>query len=699
MDANKLYILRDFIGTNKVLFKIPVYQRNYDWSETNCNRLLNDIKKIIKTGEKHFLGTIVFMAEKDGGFALREYIIIDGQQRLTTIMILLKALADVCASIGSDCESTIYEEYLHNRKCSEEFKVKLKPIKSDNEQFMLLLKSRFDEIDKETHIYKNYNVSKLFFEKLIADGMDPDGILEALDKLEIVEIVLTKGEDDPQVIFESINSTGLDLTNSDLIRNFLLMNAENQDYLYENYWLDIEKALKSGSNYSNLDLFFVQYLVCKTSTPANSKYLYEKFVKLYDDFEYTQQTLLEELKYFADIFKTFVYGNEKYSKEVNIQLKKIRDLNQSTCYPFLMHIFDDYNQGVIDEDTLIKILELLVSYLLRRIVCGVPSNSLRGLFVYLYNRVFKVTANKNCYYDSINKFIYSITSKDVMPTNSEFEKYLSTSNVYSNTALCKFLLMDIENGDSKEILKSDNLTIEHIMPQSLSSSWSHISKERHEEYVHTLGNLSVTGYNSELSNKSFDEKKQIIHENSKAVILNSDVLNQDIWDIETIKSRTKRLTGILLKRYNVEEIINKNIEFEYSTIITLDNYDEVTGKKLLYFTFENDTYKQNKYILMLLDIIRLLYKKNPEKIIKLAESNYSFNARSTHAHISSTGENQRWTSKLFENIYIECNLSSWSCMKFIDALLDEFGIDKSVFKIHVRIEENDNEVDEEIEII
>lgn len=153
MDAHKLWMLRDFIGTNKVLFRIPVYQRNYDWSESNCNRLLDDIYGIMQSGDKHFLGTIVFMAAKSGGFALQEYIIIDGQQRLTTLMLILKALSVVAESVGDDCYHEIEEQYLHNKYCSEEFKVKLKTIKSDNNQFTLLLEGKIDEMDEDTHIY------------------------------------------------------------------------------------------------------------------------------------------------------------------------------------------------------------------------------------------------------------------------------------------------------------------------------------------------------------------------------------------------------------------------------------------------------------------------------------------------------------------------------------------------------------------
>jgi uncharacterized protein with ParB-like and HNH nuclease domain len=697
MDAHKLWMLRDFIGTNKVLFRIPVYQRNYDWSESNCNRLLDDIYGIMQSGDKHFLGTIVFVAAKSGGFALQEYIIIDGQQRLTTLMLILKALSVVAESVGDDCYHEIEEQYLHNKYCDEEFKVKLKPIKSGNNQFLLLLEDKIDEMDEDTHIYHNFMLCKERFERWAEKSINPSHVLDALTKLEIVEIVLTKGEDDPQVIFESINSTGLELSNADLIRNYLLMNADDQEKLYENYWLYIEKTLRNKMDYSNLDAFFMQYIVYKTSKPVNSRQLYNSFVKLFKDSGYSQENILKELRYYAEIFGAFVYGSDRYSDRINKLLYRLRVLNQTTCYPFLLHVFDDYHQGVITEETVEKILQFILAYLLRRMVCGVPSNTLRGLFTYLYNRIFKVASNKQKYYETLNKFLFTVSSKDVIPSAAEFERALQKANIYGNNALCRFLLLDIENGDGKEILQAENLTIEHIMPQTLSADWSHIRPEEHEEYLHTLGNLSVTGYNSELSNKSFAEKRDIIRENSKAVILNSDVLDKESWNVADIQARAKRLAGIVLARYKIERILDDSIEFEYIETLTLDNYDEVTGKKLVSFELFGETYRQNKYALMLLDVIKLLDKKSPGKLQTLAENNYSFNStKRKHVHLNLDGSGMRWPWKVTDGIYLEANLSAWSCIRFIENLLAEFGFEKDQFSFNI-VAEEPSETDEDEE--
>lgn len=383
-----------------------------------------------------------------------------------------------------------------------------------------------------------------------------------------------------------------------------------------------------------------------------------------------------------------MYGSETYSQKINRLLKKLRILNQTTCYPFLFHVFDDYQKEVIDEATVEKILHFLLSYLLRRMVCGVPSNTLRGLFTYLYNRIFKVPSNKLKYYESLNKFLFTVSSKDTVPSALEFSKALQTANIYGNNALCRFLLIDIENGDGKEILQAENLTIEHIMPQTLSADWSYISPEEHEEYLHTLGNLSVTGYNSELSNKSFKEKQEIIRENSKAVILNEDILNKKTWDIKAIKARARRLAKIVESRYNIERVVDDSIEFEYIETLTLDNYDEVTGKKLVSFRLFDETYRQNKYALMLLDVIKLLDKRRPGKLAELANSNYSFNSsKRKHVHINTDGTGMRCPLKIADGIYLESNLSAWSCIRFIENLLYEFCFDKSQFSFNIISEE------------
>ena len=693
MKADTLQLLGDLIGSNKVLFRIPVYQRNYDWSESNCVRLLEDIRSIIDSGEKHFLGTIVYMANDGNDFVLHDYTIIDGQQRLTTTMIILKALYEKAKLLGDQSTIDDINDYLKNRNCSEDYKIKLKPINSDNEQFLALLNDQHDILNKEGHIYLNYERSKKYIDKWVDNGITPKQIMKALEKLEIVGIALKQGEDDPQIIFESINSTGLELSNSDLIRNFLLMSDEDQENLYYSYWLPIENNLKKNTDYSDLNMFFMQYIILKTKNPVNERRLYDSFVRLFKDNGYTHKSCLTELKYYSDIYKAFIDNNStRYSQKVMRCLKSLKQLKQTTCYPFLLQVFDDYEHESIDEKALEKTVSFILSYLIRRTVCGVPSNSLRGLFTYLYSRVFKVKSNKKKYYESINKFLATVSSRDATPSDSEFKNALLTSNMYANTALCKFLMMDIENGDGKEVLKADNLTIEHIMPQTLTMEWSkNISEEEHEQYLHVLGNLSVTGYNSELSNKSFTEKKQIIKEYSKAVVLNSDVWDKDSWTIDDIKNRGKRLSSVVMQRYSIERINDDSIEFEYlKKVLLSDDLKSVTKKRLVSFYFDGSIYRQNIYASMLYDVIRLCDEKKPGLLEELAKSDWSFNDSYKHAHISYDDSKMRWPWEVKDGIYMEANISAHSIMRFIKALIRSYEFDENIFYASIVDEDNES---------
>ncbi|MBR0420145.1 MAG: DUF262 domain-containing protein [Erysipelotrichaceae bacterium] len=700
MKADTLQLLGDLIGSNKVLFRIPVYQRNYDWSEANCTRLLDDVKTIIDTGVKHFLGTIVYMASDGNDFVLHDYIVIDGQQRLTTMMILLKALYDKAEELNDQSVISDVNDYLQNRNCIEDYKIKLKPINSDNEQFLALLNNDENKISKSGHIWLNYERCKKYIDRWIDNGIKPAQILRALEKLEVVGIALKQGEDDPQIIFESINSTGLELSNSDLIRNYLLMSDDNQEKLYYDYWLPIENNLKKNTDYTDLNMFFMQYIVLETKNLVNERKLYDAFVKLFKDKEFNHESCLKELSYYSEIYKAFVNSeSNKYSAKVMKCLKSLKQLKQTTCYPFLLRVFDDYENNVIDDNTLEKTVQFVLSYLIRRSVCGIPSNSLRSLFAYLYSRVFKVKANKKKYYESINKFLATISSRDVTPSDNEFRTALQTSNIYGNNALCKFLMMDIENGDGKEVLKPDNLTIEHIMPQTLTMEWSkYISEDEHEQYLHTLGNLSVTGYNSELSNKSFSEKKQIIKTNSKAVVLNSDVWDKEVWTINDIKNRGKRLSEIVAGRYGIEMIEDDSIEFEYLKKVTLlDDLKSVTNKKLVSFFFDGETYRQTIYASMLYDVIRLCDEKKPGVLEELAKQNWSFNGTYKHAHLSRDSDLMRWAWDVKDGIYMEANISAHSIMRFIKALVETYGFEYDIFYASIVDDEVELSGDEEFE--
>ena len=685
MQAKKDFILK-VIETPKILFTIPVYQRNYDWPESNCRRLLEDIEDIFLTQKQHFFGSIILLAEPSLP-SLTKYIVIDGQQRLTTMCLLVKALHDVVLARGDKRKATrIDDDYIHNRCDEEEFKIKLKPINSDGEQFMKLLNNKSntkpDGIDESSHIWLNYNVCRQRIEKWIDQGnKTPEEIKNAFYRLEIITMGL-EADDDPQVIFENINSTGLELTYSDLIRNFLLMKSDQQDVLYKNYWLIIENLLKTSKDYKNLNDFFMQYIVCRTGKKVNESDLYYVFADFYKNNGYTQQQILLELRSYADIYSGFLNGKEQWGQSICDSLAGLRQLKQTTCYPFLMNVFNDWlNNNIIKDRTVEKTVELILTYLLRRVVCGVSTGSLRGLFASLYNRIFgKVPRNKEKYYEAINNFLFLLDSKDAMPTEEKFAQELKVKEIYKTPALCNFLLKYIENNGKEKI--EGLITIEHIMPQTLSVGWEQIETPDHGKYVHTLGNLTLTGYNSELSNLSFKDKKDYLFNDpdgkvkAKAVTLNKDVQYADAWDVAHIVKRADRLTNIILKDFGVEHVYDDSIEYELTREILANQSKEATGTKPLGFKFYGKKYKQVSYSGIMSDVIKLLYQKYPDILQNAVEDpDFGWIVDSPDKVKNKSAD----LCKISDRIYIDTHNSASAQLNNISRLLDKCGEPQNVF--------------------
>jgi len=348
---------------NQRVFKVPVYQRNYDWTNIQCEKLFHDIMKANARECQHFTGTIVYINDVNGGSGLNEVLIIDGQQRITTIYILLKALYDASKGVSIRIESEI-NEVMFNRRCEEKYKVKLKPVKSDNQQLMLLIKDKVQEMDRNSNIYKNYITFKKLIEEIVSKDLELNDILNGIKKLEIVEIILdTSKGDEPQKIFESINSTGLELSLADLIRNYLLMDDTKQDELYEDYWLEIEKNV----GYRNLGDFVINFLNSQITKSVNNKNAYRLFKEHCEENNLTHEDILKNLLRTSKYYGAFIGENEYYSDKVRKYLSTLNTIKQTTILPLLFRIFNDYEDNNIDETTLCQVLDYLLTYLVRLI--------------------------------------------------------------------------------------------------------------------------------------------------------------------------------------------------------------------------------------------------------------------------------------------------------------------------------------------
>lgn len=678
-------MLNDYIEPNKKQYCIPVFQRDYAWTEEQCTKLFEDIVMAYKKDRPHFCGSFVY-APLGSKKHIDSYIIIDGQQRFTTLYILIKALAD---SADDDRDKEALQRYLYNEDkfdrygLDEKSKLKLKPVKTDNDQLLLLMSGKIEQMDKSRRgiIYHNYmlfmQLIKSFLEESSANSvlMINDGI----EKLICADIRLDT-DDNAQEIFERINSTGIKLGLADLIRNYILMTDTDQERLYEEYWLTVQNLLPDKL----LDNFFIDYLNMKSDGFVKESEAYKRFKQVYVEGKYDNEKMLKEILHYAKQYYVFCYGSSDFGAEVNKALAGLRKLKQTTVYLFLFRVFDDYENGIINKNELARVLKMLLSYSIRRLVCEIGSNTLRGLYKTLYGRVFEQKENKNTYYDSLVSFFLQQTSKNTIPSDNEFVTALQEKNLYSKNALCKYLLCAIEN-QGKETLDTENLSIEHIMPQNknLSMSWQKMLGENwqsvHEKYLHTLGNLTLTGYNSELGDKPFEKKKEKLEETiTHIAVLYSDVKDKSEWNSVNMEKRAKRLAEIILKLFPIEQPKTK-IEFTdpHYKLYTLANPDDATYKTVNYFEFLGERVNVSSFAEMVRSIAQILYEMDNSIIDDMAKKHEPLPEWTTPA-FSYEEDGVRNPFKLRNcNIYISTGYSASACIFFIRGLMKKYEFDIS----------------------
>lgn len=678
-------MLNDYIEPNKKQYCIPVFQRDYAWTEEQCTKLFEDIVMAYKKDRPHFCGSFVY-APLGSKKHIDSYIIIDGQQRFTTLYILIKALAD---SADDDRDKDALQRYLYNEDkfdrygLDEKSKLKLKPVKTDNDQLLLLMSGKIEQMDKSRRgiIYHNYmlfmQLIKSFLEESSANSVRM--INDGIEKLICADIRLDT-DDNAQEIFERINSTGIKLGLADLIRNYILMTDTDQERLYEEYWLTVQNLLPDKL----LDNFFIDYLNMKSDGFVKESEAYKSFKQVYVEGKYDNEKMLQEILHYAKQYYVFCYGSSDFGAEVNKALAGLRKLKQTTVYLFLFRVFDDYENGIINKNELARVLKMLLSYSIRRLVCEIGSNTLRGLYKTLYGRVFEQKENKNTYYDSLVSFFLQQTSKNTIPSDNEFVTALQEKNLYSKNALCKYLLCAIEN-QGKETLDTENLSIEHIMPQNknLSMSWQKMLGENwqsvHEKYLHTLGNLTLTGYNSELGDKPFEKKKEKLEETiTHIAVLYSDVKDKSEWNSVNMEKRAKRLAEIILKLFPIEQPKIK-IEFTdpHYKLYTLANPDDATYKTVNYFEFLGERVNVSSFAEMVRYIAQILYDMDNSIIDDMAKKHEPLPEWTTPA-FSYEEDGVRNPFKLRNcNIYISTGYSASACIFFIRGLMKKYEFDIS----------------------
>ncbi|EME3523934.1 DUF262 domain-containing protein [Enterococcus faecium] len=589
----------EFLEQKKTIFNIPVYQRNYEWSNEQCQQLIQDVAKIIeyKFSTKHFLGTIVYVDER--GPKLSKYFnIIDGQQRITSFMLFLKAIADLTED--EELRSEIIEDYLKNPRSDENNKIKLKSVEKDRLVFRKVIENI--KVEETSKIYENYC---LFLKKINESKYTPHEFFSALGMIEIVYIELNGNDEteNPQVIFESINSTGLSLTASDLIRNFLLMGIdhETQNRLYTDYWTKIEGRIPTNQ----ISTFIRFFLTLNFGTTVTERRVYEEYKRFFKENMFTPEEAIKELAIYS---KYYQWLNEEIipNKKVNERIKNINYMKATVVYPYLMQILkladnEVYSWSVIDD-----IFSIIESYLFRRSITDKKTNVLNKMFAAL-SRAISVDNEKG-------RLINELTSKrgtQIFPRDAEFINSFQSVNLYSRrNHLAKLVLMTLETNRTKEPINFETIQIEHIMPQTLTNEWKVALKNANDvqlKYGDTIGNLTLTGYNAELSNKLFTEKKSMYRRSN--ITLTRELVDKYMkWDEQSITARAKELSSEALSIWKFPIKTDVEVLPSIAGEHYLDEDINITGNKPKLLSIDEKEFKVDSWKKLLLTFLDFVWE-------------------------------------------------------------------------------------------
>jgi uncharacterized protein with ParB-like and HNH nuclease domain len=559
MQAGQKALLQFLYGNNQ--FIIPIYQRTYSWTREQCEQLWDDI---VRTGKNeavksHFVGSIVYI--QHGLYQVGSptpLLVIDGQQRLTTITLLLTALAQAAKSNSDSLNFSydlIYDYYLTNRHSKGEEYYKLHLTQGDKNTLIQLIEdpARAKAELSPSRLLENY----LFFEDRLRQGVaNLNTVYAGIGKLIIVDISLDRDHDNPQLIFESLNSTGMDLSQADLIRNYVLMglNNEEQTKLYGKYWYPMEQSFIRGTDSYQFDRFMRDYLTIKLGTIPNIDKVYANF-KTYQrsQTDLSMQELVADIYRYARYFINMAFEQET-DPEIKAALKDINTIKIDVAYPFLLEVYDDYAHQRILRADFIAILRLVESYVFRRAICGVPTNSMNKTFANLAREI-----DKEHYLESVQAAFLEKDTYRRFPRDEEFRAEFMVKDVY-NFRSRNYLLRKLEDfNHPKQLINIEAYTVEHILPQNpqLSREWqSELGpswKDIQARYLHTIGNLTLTGYNPELSDRPFQEKRDVKPGGFKhtPLRLNEDLAELEHWREREIQQRAAKLANQALRVWSI----------------------------------------------------------------------------------------------------------------------------------------------------
>lgn len=619
MKANETKV-EDFLSSNKTQFVIPVYQRNYDWSTGQCKQLLDDILEV-GTSRKmnaHFIGSIVYVHDDVyTASRIKELTVIDGQQRLTTLTLIYLVLHRLAKELKDEgLVNEISETYLINKFAPEEEKLKLRPTENNDKALKYLLRSDDNEDFPDfSKLVDNFN----YFKGRITEE-NYQFILEGLSKLMFVEISLDREKDDPQRIFESLNSTGLELSQADLIRNYILMGLKRRDQnrIYQNYWEVIEKLAKDETlNVSRVSDYIRDYLTLENKKIPNKGKVYLEFKAKYPTTSIDElESNLTGIKGLVKHYNKLINPKNEPDKDIRLQLEYINRLEINVAFPFLMKVYDDYISSVIDKPTFLKILDLIQSFTWRRFILGLPTNALNKIFMSLYDKV-----EPDNYLYSIQKSLLQRSGVQRFPKNAEVIDALKVKDVYNIKSKNRIYLLErLENYQNIErvaIEGNPDITIEHIFPQNPDPKWKmELGNDEYifikENYLNTIGNLTLSGNNGKLGNKPFVDKRDLDEAGYKdsRLWMNKYLSILDKWNKTEIERRFDLISERFLKIWEYPQIeIETNGE---NGELNIFEADDPKHKKLEYAIFFDQKIEVNQVAKLYVEVFKQLFELQPE---------------------------------------------------------------------------------------
>ncbi len=681
MVANQV-TLESFLAKNKTQFVIPVYQRNYDWIDAQCKQLFEDIIEIgNKEEETHFIGSIVFI--HDGVYTSSEVtplVVIDGQQRLTTITLLYLALYHFAKDSGMEGKAAeINETYLINKFVSlDDSKLKLKQTDNNTKAFKYLLSdNKPEDYGEYSRVIENYT----FFSKRITEE-NFETIQKGLKKLLFVEISLERGKDDPQRIFESLNSTGLELSQADLIRNYILMGLapKKQIDIYNKIWFIIEgNAKDEEKKQSKVSEFIRDYLTIKNKKIPVKRKVYLEFKNKFKnrDNDFYENTL-GEIKDYSKHYHKLINPSKEKDKAIQKELKFINRLEINVSYPFLLSVYDDYTNEEIDKTTFLKVLKLVQSFTWRRFILGLPTNALNKIFMTLYGEI-----NKDDYLPSLEKTLVKKTGSQRFPNDKEIKVALKEKDVYNIKSKNKIYFLELlENHNNREFVSIDSnplITIEHIFPRNPNPKWKEGLESQEynilkEVYLNTIGNLTLSGNNGSLSNKPFLEKKEMNIDGKEQgykysrLWLNTYLKEIDEWNKVNLYNRYNLILNRFFEIWTYPEL--SELYKDEAEEVSIFEAEEPKNKKLEYFVFKDERIITNEVAKMYYHVVENLFSENPELFLtsELKEK----------LPLTSDKSKVRSAYKISDSYFIESNIDSNSKFKRIKQVLSAFGYEEEL---------------------